>query len=156
MSDMLVKLLELPPLPSVDGVIIRRARAYERSAVRRFVERFGGGWADEVDTGFVHVPPGVFIATTGGTHGGKTAQIVGFAAFDCTARGFFGPTAVDESQRGKGVGKALLIATLHAMREAGYVYAIIGGVGPAEFYERAVGATVIDDGPGLYTDLLAP
>ncbi|MEM8873816.1 MAG: GNAT family N-acetyltransferase [Planctomycetota bacterium] len=156
MPDMLVKLLELPPVPVIDGVTIRRPRAYERSAVARFVNAFGGGWADEFDTGFGHFPPSVFIATIGGTPGAKTAEIVGFAAYDCTARGFFGPTGVSESQRGRGVGKALLIAALHAMREVGYVYAIIGGVGPADFYAKTVGAVIIDDGPGLYSDLLKP
>jgi hypothetical protein len=29
------------------------------------------------------------------------------------------------------------------MREAGYGYAVIGGVGPAEFYEKVCGATII-------------
>ena len=30
------------------------------------------------------------------------------------------------------------------MRDAGYAYAIIGGVGPAEYYARTVGATLIE------------
>ena len=35
----------------------------------------------------------------------------------------------------------------------GYVYGIIGGVGPAEFYAKAVGATLIaDSSPGIYAD----
>jgi len=35
----------------------------------------------------------------------------------------------------------------------GYAYGIIGGAGPTEFYERAVGATVIlDSVPGIYAD----
>jgi len=37
------------------------------------------------------------------------------------------------------------------MREAGFVYAIIGGVGPVEFYEKCVGAKLIPDStPGIY------
>jgi predicted N-acetyltransferase YhbS len=49
------------------------------------------------------------------------------------------------------VGRALLLACLHAMRERGYAYAVIGGVGPAEYYRRAVGATAIEGStPGIY------
>ncbi len=68
---------------------------------------------------------------------------------------FFGPTRVLDSERGKGIGKALLLRSLRAMRDEGYVYAIIGGVGPAEFYEKCVGATLIEGStPGIYRDLL--
>jgi hypothetical protein len=37
------------------------------------------------------------------------------------------------------------------MRDAGYAYAIVGGVGPADFYARVAGATPIDGStPGIY------
>ena len=49
-----------------------------------------------------------------------------------------------ESERGKGIGKVLLIKALESLREMGYAYVIIGGVGPAEFYEKAVNAKVIE------------
>ena len=40
------------------------------------------------------------------------------------------------------------------MREMGYAYAIIGGVGPAEFYAKVCGATVIEGSdPGVYGHL---
>ena len=161
MPDMLVKLYALPPLePALQrcadaGITIRPARAFERTALRRFVERhFNERWADEADTGFSRQPVSVHLATTG-EH--RAAEIVGFSAHECTARGFFGPTGVAESARGSGTGTALLLASLHAQRDLGYAYAIIGGVGPAAFYERACGATII---PGsetsVYGDLLKP
>ena len=60
-----------------------------------------------------------------------------------------------ENERGRGIGKALLIAALWGLRELGYVYGIIGAAGPVEFYKEAVGAIVIPDSePGIYTDLL--
>ena len=60
-----------------------------------------------------------------------------------------------ESERGQGIGTALLIASLWGLRELGYVYAVIGGAGPTDFYQRAVGAIVIPDSePGIYVDLL--
>ena len=37
----------------------------------------------------------------------------------------------------------------------GYGYAIIGGVGPAEFYEKAVGATLIEGSEiSIYENLI--
>ena len=51
---------------------------------------------------------------------------------------------MDAAERGRGIGTALLLATLHAMRDAGYMYAIIGGAGPVGYYEK-VGAAVIPD-----------
>jgi GNAT superfamily N-acetyltransferase len=81
--------------------------------------------------------------------------VIGFAGYECTRKAFFGPTGVLESERGSGIGTALLIASLWGLRELGYVYGIIGGAGPVEFYERAVGAIVIpESAPGIYTDLL--
>ena len=46
-----------------------------------------------------------------------------------TAKAFFGPTGVDETYRGKGIGKALLLVCLHDMYAQGYAYGIIGDAG---------------------------
>lgn len=60
-----------------------------------------------------------------------------------------------ESERGKGIGKALLLAALHAQKAQGFAYAIIGGVGPAEYYAKTVGAIMIEGSqPGIYDGLL--
>ncbi|HKC62113.1 MAG TPA: GNAT family N-acetyltransferase [Pyrinomonadaceae bacterium] len=153
MPDMLVNLLKLAPLePTLSelrqaGVIIRRAQAYEITSVRAFIlKNFEAGWADEISVGYANKPVSIFIAI-------RDHEVVGFAAYECTRRNFFGPTGVLESERGRGVGRALLLACLWGLREMGYAYAIIGGVGPAEFYERVVGATLIPDStPGIYAD----
>jgi len=155
MSDLLVNLLKLPPLEasllrsSAVGIVIRRAQPFEITAVRQFIEEnFTIAWADEVSVGFANKPVSVYIAT-------YEAQVIGFAAYECTRRAFFGPTGVSESQRGHGIGRDLLMAGLWGLRELGYVYGIIGGAGPKEFYQKAVGAIVIPDSePGIYTDLL--
>lgn len=155
MPDMLVKLYELPPLaPSIEhardqGLLIRRANPWELSATRAFIERhFTVGWADETQAGFAHQPVTVFLAI-------REGQIVGFGAYEATRKGFFGPTGVAESERGRGAGKALLLACLHGLAELGYAYAIIGGAGPTDFYAKAVGAIVIENSvPGIYRDLL--
>ena len=155
MPDMLVNLLQLPPIePLVSemetaGIIIRRAQPFEITQVRSFVEKaFRVSWADEISVGFANKPVSVFIAVV-------DREIVGFAAYECTRRNFFGPTAVVEKMQSRGVGKALLVASLWGLREMGYVYAIIGRAGPIEFYETTVGATIIaDSDPGIYTNLL--
>jgi GNAT superfamily N-acetyltransferase len=155
MPDMLVNLLKLPPLqPLLDemsavGVNIRRAQPFEITPVRQFIEQnFSVAWADEVSVGLAHKPVTVYIATS-------DRHVMGFAGYECTRKTFFGPTGVAESERGRGVGKALLITALWGLRELGYVYGIIGHAGPIEFYEEAVGATVIPDSdPGIYEDLL--
>ncbi|MDA7868065.1 GNAT family N-acetyltransferase, partial [Akkermansiaceae bacterium] len=93
-------------------------------------------------------PVACFIAT-------KDKKILGFACYETTAKGYFGPTGVAESARGLGLGKALLLKALEAQREAGYAYAFIGGVGPREFYAKTVGAIEIPGSdPGIYVDIL--
>jgi len=155
MPDMLVNLLKLPPLQPLiqtmldSGVIVRRARPYEISIVRRFVAKhFNELWADEISVGYANKPVSVYIAIRDGL-------VIGFGAYECTRRGFFGPTGVMESERGKSIGHALLVASLHGLAELGYVYAVIGGAGPTEFYEKSVGAVAIPDStPGAYGDPL--
>lgn len=152
---MLVNLLKLPPLEAAlleleaVNIVVRRAQPFELTPVRSFIEReFQLSWADEVSVGFANKPIPVFIATL-------EKEIVGFAGYECTRRGFFGPTAVLETMRDRGVGKALLLACLWGLRELGYVYGIIGRAGPIEFYEKTVGAVIIPDSdPGIYVDLL--
>ena len=155
MPDLLVNLLKLPPLkPALREfkeakIVVRRAQPFDTTRVRSFIEdNFSVAWADEVSVGFASKPISVYIATC-------EHAIVGFAAYECTRKAFFGPTGVSEGLRGHGVGKALLLASLWGLRELGYVYGIIGRAGPIEYYEKAVGAIVIPDSdPGIYVDLL--
>ena len=64
---------------------------------------------------------------------------------------FLGLYLCQPAFRGQGIGRALLLAALQAIRDQGYAYAIIGGVGPAEFYEKAVDALLIPKStPGIY------
>lgn len=155
MPDLLVNLLKLPPLEPLlsqmrpAGVQVRRAQPFEITPVRQFIEAdFNLAWADEVSVGFANQPVTVFIAT-------RDQRVIGFAAYECTRRAFFGPMGVSENDRTRGVGRTLLVACLWGLREMGYVYGIIGGAGPTEFYQRTVGAIVIPDSePGIYTGLL--
>lgn len=151
MPDMLVKLYDLPPLQTVlvDGISIRAALAPEKRLVVEWVRRhFSNGWASETEVTFARTPVSCFIAVAG-------QEIRGFACYDAIKPNFFGPTGVDQQLRSTGIGKALLLATLHAQAAQGYGYSIIGGVGPAEFYSKAVGAILIEGSdPGVYQGLL--
>jgi predicted N-acetyltransferase YhbS len=151
MSDMLVRLYDLPEVAvklaalAEEGILVRRLQPWELSPLRRFIaDHFSEGWADEASVGLANKPITVFIAQDG-------TRMVGFAAYECTARGFFGPMGVDETYRKRGIGAVLTLACLHSMREMGYGYAIIGGAGPKDFYAKCCGATLIEDSePGIY------
>ena len=155
MTDMLVKLYALPPIEAdlaalaEQGISIRRGLAPEKHLVLEWVAtHFSAHWASECDIAFNRQPPSIWLAVQDGA-------LVGFGCYDTTALGFFGPTGVAESMRGRGTGKVLLLACLHAMRSLGYGYAVIGGVGPVEFYQRVAGAQVIEDSsPGVYAGML--
>jgi GNAT superfamily N-acetyltransferase len=152
-ADILVRLYALPSLDlsalDATGVTLRRPLAAERHLVVGWVGRtFEPGWASEMEVAFSGRPPTAFIAV-------EDDALLGFACFDVTARGLFGPTGVTEAARGRGIGTALLLASLHAMREMGYAYAVIGAAGPIEFYQHLVDGLVIPSSwPGLYRGLL--
>ena len=153
--DYLVNLSLLRPDPALvarleaAGITIRRALAPELELATDWVRRnFGSGWAGETAVAISRLPPTCFLATQEG-------RLIGFSCHEATARGFFGPTGVDEAARGKGIGHALLLASLLDLKAMGYAYAIIGDVGPSAFYERTVGATQIPNSePGIYAGLL--
>lgn len=159
MPDMLAPLLDLTPLEPLleyqrkQRIIVRRAFPFEITPVQAFIrEHFGTGWADEISVGFAHKPSSIYMAID---DSGDKSRIVGFGAYECTCKAFFGPTGVAEDYRKRGIGGALLIACLHGLREMGYAYGIIGGAGPVEFYRKACGAVAITGSvPGIYQDML--
>jgi len=155
MPDMLVKLYALPDgNPDAvrlreQGVEVRRAIAPEKYLVVEWVrQQFNQHWASECEVSFTRSPVSCYVAIA-------SNRVLGFACYDATMKNFFGPTGVAEPERGRGIGGALLVATLQAMHAEGYAYAIIGGVGPAEFYQKAVGAALIDGStPGIFGGML--
>jgi len=152
---MLVRLYDLPDTSArvralrEAGIEVRRAIAPEKHVVVSWVrETFGDAWASECEVSFGRLPISCFRAQ-------RAQDVLGFACYDATAKAFFGPTGVLEPERRRGIGTALLLMTLDAMAADGYAYAIIGGVGPADFYAKAAGAVPIAGStPGIYADLL--
>ena len=128
MPDMLVKLYDLPEdaqtaCPRDESVQIRRAMAPDKFRVVEWVKEHSGlSAAGECDVCFARPAVSCFIATRG-------KKILGYACYDATAPDFFGPTRVLDEEQGGGIGRAMLLRSLAAMRAEGYAYAVIGGVG---------------------------
>ena len=169
MADLLVRLYALPPEGTLtedlaaQGIAVRRAVASERGVVVGFAREHGSeAWADECAAAFARAPVACFVAVETGAGepdrgaGPVVDTLIGFAAYDAACRNFFGPELIRADRRGRGVGRALLLAALRAMRADGYGYAIVGWASSIEFYRKAVGATVIEGSePGIYPPPLA-
>ena len=155
MSDMLVNLYQLPETAELyrkveaSGVRLVRALSPNEHLIADFIRgEFGEGWVSETRAALTNHPTTCFIAV-------KDHKVIGFADYDATAKGYFGPTGVAKSERGQGIGAALLLKCLEAMREDGYGYAIIGSAGPEEFYTKCCGARVIEnDQPNIYSRMV--
>lgn len=151
-GDMIVGLTNLPTYSVEEKVKIKRAFVGDKNTILTFVQQnFQENWVGEVEHALMQEVGKCFIATENG-------KVLGFACFDSSAKGFFGPMGVLESERNRKIGKALLIRTLQAMKEYGYGYAIIGWVSDAElFYRKAVSAEFIKNGNpenSVYSNLI--
>lgn len=157
MADMLVKLYDMPDSHGIEekllksGIRIKKALPPDRSRIIAFSRTCAKeDYSDEVQAAFSNQPVTCYIAT-------REKKIIGFACYEATARDFFGPMAVLESERRKGIGKALLLKSLESMRELGYGYAIIGWpAGSAvDFYKKCAGAVMIDEkSSGIYARMI--
>ena len=151
MVDMLIKLYELEDdwqflaKQQALGIGLRKSIGPEKHSIIAWVaDHFSAGWASETDVALSNKPGTCFVAA-------KDTKIIGFACYDATALGFFGPIGVVKSHRNKGTGKALLTAGLQDMKMKGYGYAIVGAVKDTNYYRNAVGAVEIpDSSPGIY------
>lgn len=157
MSDMIVKLYNLKSDDKLiesllsQGIKIKKVLAPDRRRVIEFIKRnFDDNYVDECKASFTNNPITCYVAV-------KDKNIIGFACFEATAKDYFGPMGVVESERGKGIGKALLNKSLISMYEMGYGYAIIGWPSKSAipFYKKAVNATVIDEiSSGIYKRMI--
>ena len=103
------------------------------AAVLHFIEQtFGPIWRFEAS----HART-IFHVKDGG-------KIVGFSTHEANNRGlgFFGPTGVAESHRGRGYGRALLVASLADLRRLGYDRAVIPWTDAIEFYRKTCRAKI--------------
>ena len=166
MVDMLARLFNLPDVADLirefreTSIVIRRPHPAESETITAWVgHHFSARWAGECRAAIEHRPPACFIATelqpvpnpNDDPYNLPPEKLVGFACYDIVAKGMFGPEGVHPDYRGRDIGRALLLSCLHAMADDGYGYAVIPWVGPVEFYEKTVGATIIPDSePGVF------
>lgn len=166
MADMLVKLYGLPEAAPLiaslkeTGIDIRQARPTDKKFLTQWVRRiFSDSWAEECEAAIGQRPITCYIAVEkqavssprSGHYDLPSEALAGFACYDVVSRGMFGPEGVHSDFRGRGIGKALLLTCLYAMKADRYAYAVIGWAGPADFYAKTVGATVIEGSePGIY------
>jgi hypothetical protein len=156
MTDMLIKLYEIEDdwqfliKQQALGISLRKPVGPEKHSVIAWVsDHFGAAWASETDVALSNKPGTCFVAV-------KDANIIGFACYDATALGFFGPVGVEKSHRKNGTGTALMTACLLDMKLKGYGYAIVGAIADANYYKDAVSALEIpDSSPGIYRALIS-
>jgi GNAT superfamily N-acetyltransferase len=119
-------------LPPLSGA----AALPPHSRILDFIEReFGRIWRFEAAKAFERERPTIVVEVVDG-------ELAGFAAYDVNNRGlgFFGPTGVKESMRGRGIGCRLLLASLSGLRELGHERVVIPWTDALEFYARCCGA----------------
>ncbi len=116
------------------GVQLRRASPEDADFLSGQVESaFSADWAWEVRLGLELHPPGVHIALSRG-------RLAGFAVSGVSGPDVFGPTGTLASHRKRGIGSTLLLRCLEDIRTRGHEHAIIGWLGPEEFYRRRLDA----------------
>jgi predicted N-acetyltransferase YhbS len=151
MPDMLIKLYDLEDdwnfmaAQKKQGIVIRKPIGPEAHLILKWVsDQFGSGWAAETDAALSNRPRSCFVAV-------KDSMIIGFACYDATALGFFGPIGVAASHRRKGTGTALMTACLLDMKLKQYGYAVVGGVEDTDYYRKNAKAVEIpDSSSGIY------
>ena len=146
-NDLLVDLYQQDFVKESLDFKVKRVLSTDSDSVIDFIQqRFSPRWVSEVKSGLFRSNPTCFIAV-------DEKQIVGFACYDATSKGFFGPMGVDEKYRKKGIGKSLIIHCLEAMYFDGYAYAIIGGVSERTqpFYNHVCGSKPIENSKKIYS-----
>lgn len=126
--------LETTALPASIPRGVQRASDATRGRVLDFVTtQFGRAWRFECEKAGERL---FFIEHDG--------EIAGFSAHDANNRGlgFFGPTGVAESMRGRGFGTLLLHASLADLGTMGYTRVVIPWTEAVDFYAKACAARV--------------
>lgn len=120
------------------GVTVRRLERADEAAYTRYLgERWIEGWQYEglyaLRSG--QEPISAHVALAGD-------EMIGFAAYDVTRPGWFGPIGTNAERRGQRIGTALLHACLYDWQQQGRRQGQIAGIGPLYFYVDACDAVV--------------
>ncbi|MHB9032659.1 MAG: GNAT family N-acetyltransferase, partial [Anaerolineae bacterium] len=115
---------------------IRRATTQDIPAAAAFaLQNFSRGWQLEVEDALRFPTPPVNLAI-------KDGSIVGFAVYDVTGYGRFGPTGTRVDMRKQGIGGVLLKECCRQMQARGDTVAEIAWAGPVSFYLKEVNAQI--------------
>jgi hypothetical protein len=150
-NDLLIKLYEIDydqimsSIHTPGDVIIRKPIGPDRRLLLSWAaQHFPELWLSEIETALANSPCSCFIAQ-------QQSSILGFACYDATALGYFGPLGVIDNAQGQGIGRSLTLSCLRDMSLKGYGYAIIGMPSSPDFYRKI--APIIEipgSDPGLY------
>lgn len=121
--------------PDPDPLPARVGRGDSERVLAFIEQHFGRIWRFEAARAFERDEPTIFVTRDGDA-------ITGFAAHDVNNRGlgFFGPTGVAREMRGRGLGCALLLASLRDLHRLGYARAVIPWTDALAFYRKCCGA----------------
>lgn len=128
------------------NIKIKRVLSPDSDSVVEFVStNFTKRWASEVKSALYNANPSCYIAVL-------DEEIIGFACFNATAKGYFGPTGIHPKYRGLNIGQILLFNTLNAMKSEGYGYSIIGSVSESVigFYSKHIKLTILNSNIDIY------
>ncbi|MEJ2622584.1 MAG: GNAT family N-acetyltransferase [Candidatus Thiodiazotropha sp.] len=150
-NDLLIKLYEIDyeqimsTINTPDEVIVRKPIGPDRRLFLSWAEQhFPELWLGEIEAALANNPCACFIAQ-------QQSSILGFACYDATALGYFGPLGVVENAKGQGIGRTLTLSCLRDMYLKGYGYAIIGMPSSPDFYRKIAPIIEIPESdPGLY------
>ncbi len=128
------------PKSEISGYSLERVKPVDFDATVQFVQtnfRFGT-WDEEARISYENDPPTTFIAKD------SSGLIVGFATHSNQFPGSFGPTGVNKSLRGKGIGGELLRWCIWDMQQAELdICTILWVVGNTiKFYSKVLGAYI--------------
>jgi mycothiol synthase len=98
-------------------------------------EHWNADWAWEATRALVRTQARCYVATRG-------SDVIAFAACGAGRPSWFGPMGTVPAEQRQGLGAILLKRCLTDQRSAGMSRSFIAWVGPAEFYNRSVGAEV--------------
>ena len=128
------------PLRNKDGYSYERVQPKDFKKTFEFVKQHfpDGTWPEEVKFSFKLDPPTTFIAKD------AKNEIVGWATHSQFFPGSFGPTGVDESLRGMGIGTELFLWCLWDIKQNGLdtceIMWVIGDT--RKYYSKVIGAYI--------------
>jgi len=117
-----------------ESLEIRVATPSEKGELGKWIEKkFTVFWRDETERAFSKEIPSVIIAKN------RNNTILGFATVDGVAPGRFGPTGVDETMRGRGLGTVLLFDAFQFLKREGREEAVVHWTDLFFFYTQVPG-----------------